>query len=212
MIDVLLTDDHPVVLKGLRQAISETMDIAVAGEVRSGDEALRFLRDSPPDVLVLDLAMPGMGGLEVLHAVRTEVPGLPDLILSMHSEDQYAVRMLQAGAAGYLTKAEAPRKIVEAIRQVSAGQKYISPYVAQELAIHAESQELNRQPHERLTGREFQIMLQLAQGRSIREIADALSLSQSTVRTHRRHILEKMGLKNEVELALYVERTGLSGS
>lgn len=202
MINVLLADDHPVVLEGLRQTISDAVGIAVVGEARSGTEAICQARTLAPDVLVLDLTMPGRGGLEVLRQLGAERPALPVLILSMHLEELYAARVLRAGAAGYLSKVEAPWKVVEAIRIVATGQRYFSKCIAQELAVSAEPSHVQK-PHERLSTRELQVMLLLARGSSTREIAAALSISASTVRTYRRRVYDKTGARNGADLTRY---------
>lgn len=206
MTNVLLVDDHFVILEGLSHAISKTMDLAVAGTATNGSDALRLVRAAPPDVLVLDLSMPGIGGLEVLRQLHAEQPELPVLILSMHPEEQYAVRALRAGAAGYLMKDKPLHTIVEAIRQVTAGQKYVSPRTAQALLTRGRG---GGRPHDQLSEREFQIMLQFAEGRSTVEISEALFLSQSTVRTYRQRIFGKMKLRNAAELTCYAIREGL---
>ncbi len=202
MTKVLLADDHPIVLKGLREAIAEVMDIEVIGEARTGREALRQVRAEAPDVVVLDLTMPEMSGTEALQRLHDEAPALPVLILSMHPEDQYAARMLRAGAAGYLMKSEAPKKVVEAIRKVVQGRKFVSSEVAQQLAARLEA-DVERPPHERLSEREFQVMLQIAQGRATQRIAEELSLSPSTVRTYRARVFEKMRFGSEAALVRY---------
>ena len=210
MIRVLLADDHHLVLEGLQRVISGATGLAAAGMATSGRAALRRVRAERPDVLVLDLAMPDKSGWEVLRVLRTECPALPVLILSMYPEEPYAARALQAGAAGYLTKSEAPRAVIRAIRQVARGQRYASLRVVQELAAHAgNGPRPNRWPHERLSEREFQVMLQLARGRSTRQIAERLSLSESTVRTYRQRVFAKTGLKSSARLARYATREGL---
>jgi len=208
MIKVLIVDDHPIVRKGLRQMIEEALDMVVAGEAASGGEALALTRAERFDVLVLDLTMPDGDGIEVLGRLRAEQPDLPVLIISMHPEDQYAVRLLQAGAAGYLSKKETPEKVVAAIRTVVQGKKFFSAHVAQELAKTLRSGS-ERRPHERLSEREFQIMRLIVSGLSTREIATQLSLSENTVRTYRTRLFKKMGLKREADLVRYALQHGL---
>ncbi len=208
MIKVLIADDHPIVRKGLRQMIEEALDMVVAGEAASGGEALALTRAERFDVLVLDLTMPDGDGIEVLGRLRAEQPDLPVLIISMHPEDQYAVRLLQAGAAGYLSKKETPEKVVAAIRTVVQGKKFFSAHVAQELAKTLRSGS-ERRPHERLSEREFQIMRLIVSGLSTREIATQLSLSENTVRTYRTRLFKKMGLKREADLVRYALQHGL---
>ncbi len=208
MIKVLIADDHPIVRKGLRQMIEEALDMVVAAEAATGGEALALARAERFDVLVLDLTMPDGDGIEVLGRLRAEQPDLPVLIISMHPEDQYAVRLLQAGAAGYLSKKETPEKVVVAIRTVVQGKKFFSAHVAQELAKTLRSGS-ERRPHERLSEREFQIMRLIVSGLSTREIATQLSLSENTVRTYRTRLFKKMGLKREADLVRYALQHGL---
>ncbi len=205
MVRVLIADDHPFILKGLRQTLSETMDLEVAAEAQSGEEVLCQVQTETPDVVVLDLTMPGGDGMDVLQRLRTERPGLPVLILSMHQEDQYALRMLKAGAAGYITKAQAPRTVVEAIRKVAQGGRYVSPHMAEELAACLGTGS-EKPPHESLSEREFQVLRRIAGCQMTGEIAEALSVSPKTVCTYRARILQKLGLRNDVEIAHYALR------
>ena len=161
MIRILIADDHAIVRQGLRQIVSETSDMAIAGEASSGEEVFELLRKQSADVVLLDLAMPGRGGIDTLRQLKKENPGLPVLILSIYPEDQYAVRALRAGASGYLTKEAAPEELVEAIRKAAQGRKYVSATLAERLALDLESdnQEL---PHQTLSNREYQVMLMLS--------------------------------------------------
>lgn len=202
MIRVLIADDHAVVRKGLEQIISETTDIRVTGEAASGDEVLDKIRQEDYDVLMLDLSMPGRSGLDVLKQVRIEEPDLPVLVLSVHSEDQYAVRVLRAGASGYLNKESAPDLLVDAIRRVVSGRKYVTQSVAERLLMEMDS-DIDGPIHEALSDREFQVMRLLASGKSVSEIANMLSLSVKTISTYRSRVLEKMNMGSNAELTRY---------
>ena len=202
MISVFIADDHAIVRQGLKQILSDTADIRLAGEAATGQETLRLVRSGTCDVLVLDLNMPGISGLDILRVLKGERPNLPVLILSIHAENQYAVRCLQAGAAGYLTKESAPEELVEAIRQVVAGGKYVSRGLAESLAMRLNND--GEQPrHETLSDREFQVLQLMGAGNSLSEIAAALSLSVKTVSTYRARMLEKLGLKSSAEIIQY---------
>ena len=187
----------------MKQIVAETPDVVVAGEASDGGEALRKVRDNDYDVVVLDITMPGRSGLDVLKDLKTQRPELPVIVLSMHPEEQYAVRVLRAGAAGYVTKVRAPDELVTAIRAASAGKKYITLSVGEKLA-----RELNlgreRQPHERLSDREFEVMLMIASGKAVKEIARELLLSPKTVSTYRSRVLEKLRVRGTAELTRYV--------
>jgi two-component system, NarL family, invasion response regulator UvrY len=203
MIRVIIVDDHEIVRKGLIQIMAEVPDIEVKGEAGDAHEALALVRAGRCDVAVIDLTMPGKSGLDLLQDLRREFPKLPVLVLSMHSEDEYAVRVIKAGAAGFLTKRSAPRELIGAIRKVYQGGRYISTPVAEALASSIQAGGEGA-PHEKLSDREFQVMRMIAAGRSLREIADDLSLSEKTIGTYRTRILEKMGMKKNVELVRYV--------
>lgn len=208
MIKVLIADDHAVVRQGLKQILAETMDLVVGGEATNTQEVLDKIRESEFDVIVLDISMPGRGGLDILREIKHERPKLPILILSMHSEDQFAVRALKAGASGYMSKESAPELLVKAIRKVHAGGKYISPALAEKLAFDLES-DSERPPHEKLSDREFQVMCMIASGKTVKEIADKLSLSVKTISTYRARILEKMKMKTNAEVTHYAIRNEL---
>jgi two-component system invasion response regulator UvrY len=190
MIKILVADDHAVVREGLKRIIAETADLVVAGEASNGQEVLEKVQNGHWDVVLLDISMPGRGGLDVLRQLRGEKPKLPVLVLSMHSEDQYAVRVLKAGAAGYLTKDSAPEQLVNAIRRVIRGRKYISPSVAEKLAFD-------------------QVLCMIASGKTVTEIAERLALSVKTISTYRTRILEKMKMTNNAELIRYAIKQGL---
>jgi DNA-binding NarL/FixJ family response regulator len=208
VIRVLIADDHAIVREGLRRIVSETPDIAVTGEASSGEEMLDLVRTQSGDVALLDLAMPGRGGIDTLRQLKKEKPELPVLILSIYPEDQYAVRALREGASGYLTKEAAPDELVVAIRKAAQGRKYVSATLAERLALdlEANAEEL---PHEALSNREYQVMLMLSSGRTVREIADELALSVKTISTNRARLLKKMGMRTNAELTYYAVKQGL---
>lgn len=202
MIRVLLADDHAIVRAGLREVLADAGDIEVAGEAANGQEALALVREKDFDVAVLDMSMPGRSGIELIKQVKAEKPKLRVLVLSMHSEQQYAVRALKAGASGYLTKESAADQLVAAIRRIAAGGAYVSPETAERLALDA-APRLDAAPHTLLSDREFQVFQMIAAGRSVTGIARQLSLSVKTISTHKTHVLEKMGLANQAELIRY---------
>ncbi len=202
MIRILIADDHAVVRRGLRQTVSEEPDMTVVGEASNAQELLSLARRVPWDVAVLDISMPGRSGLDALKELRQEWPRLPVLVLSMHPEDQYALRTLRIGAAGYLTKESAPEELVKAIRKAVSGGKYVTPSLAEKLALGL-AKDSERPLHESLSEREYQVMCLIASGKSVTEIAVELSLSVKTISTYRARILEKMGLRNNAELVHY---------
>ncbi len=208
LINILIVDDHAVVRAGLRQIISGVSDMAVADEADSAIEALTKIRKKGYSMVVLDIAMPGKSGLDVLKEIRSEHPKLPVLMLSMYPEDQYAVRALRSGASGYMTKDSAPNELVTAIRTVAGGRKYISSDLAERLAFNLDV-DMKKEPHEILSDREYQVLCTIASGKTISEIADQLSLSVKTISTYRSRILEKMQLKNNAELTNYAIRNHL---
>jgi two-component system invasion response regulator UvrY len=205
MLRILVADDHPVVRRGLSQIIGETSDMVVVDEATSGQEVLGKVRECRFDVVLLDITMPGMHGLDVIKQLSKESPRLPILVLSIHPEEQYAVRALRAGAAGYLTKDRAPDELLGAIRKISTGGKYVSPSLAERLAYNLEAGE-EQSPHKTLSDREYQVMCMIATGKTATEIARELSLSVKTVSTYRSRILEKMKMKNNAELTHYAIR------
>lgn len=208
MIKILIADDHAIVRKGLKQILADAPDIASIDEASSGQEALKKVRENNYNMVLLDISMPDMSGVDVLKQLKTEKPRLPVLILTMHPEDQYAVRILKAGASGYLTKESAPDELISAIQKVSQGGRYISPSLAEKLACDLDSTAI--QPlHEGLSDREYQIMTMLASGKSTKEIAAELSLGMPTVSTYRFRILLKMKLKNNAELISYAIKNNL---
>jgi two-component system invasion response regulator UvrY len=207
-IRVLIADDHAIVRQGFKQIFSETEDLVVAGEAEDGVEALQIARQNEWDVFLLDISMPNRNGIDTLKQLKREFPKLPVLILSMHPEEHYALRALKAGASGYLTKQSAPDQLVTAIRQVAQGKKYVSPGVAQQLAA-AIAEDSDKLPHERITDREYQVLVMIAQGKPLTQIAEELNLGVATVSTYRARLLEKMGLKSTAELIHYGLRHGL---
>ncbi|MDO8350712.1 MAG: response regulator transcription factor [Gallionella sp.] len=202
MIRVLIADDHDLVRQGLKRIIENTPDMEVVAEQANGVDALHWLGHNDCDVLLLDISMPGRNGIEVLKQLRAEKPKLPVLILSNYTEDQYAVRLIKSGAAGYLTKGCASAVVVEALRAVASGKKYFSPAVLEMLTNELAMPE-GKLPHETLSNREYQIFRYLASARTVTEIGELLNLSGKTVSTYRTRILEKMNLRNNAELMQY---------
>jgi DNA-binding NarL/FixJ family response regulator len=209
VIRVLIADDHAVVREGLKQILSETSDIVVAAEATTGQEVLDKVRQTHVDVIVLDIAMPGRSGLDTLLHLKRERSELPVLMLSVHPEDQYAVRVLKAGACGYLTKDSAPDQLITAIRKVLNGGKYVTTSLAERLACDLGTVS-DRPMHETLSDREYEVLCMIALGKTVKEIADKLSLSVKTISTYRARILEKMKMKNNAELTHYVIREKLT--
>jgi len=208
MIRVLIADDHAIVRKGLVQIASESREIEMRGEASEYSSLMKLMKENPCDVLLLDISMPGKNGIDVLKIVREQYPKTQVLILSMYPEDQYAIRALKAGAAGYLTKDSAPERLVEAILSVSRGKKYITAKVAEMLATHLVT-DTEGAPHESLSDREFQTMRLIASGKQLSQIADELALSPKTVSVYRARVLEKMQLKNNAEITHYAIKHGL---
>jgi len=208
VIKVLVADDHAVVRRGLRQILAETPDILVGAEAATAEEVRRSVREERFNAVVLDISLPGGSGLELLGEIRRERPELPILILTVYSEDQYAIRAIKAGAAGFLTKESAPDKLVEAVRKVAGGGRYVSAELAETLASVLAG-EKGGAVHERLSDREFEILKILASGKTVSEAALELSLSVKTVSTHRTRILKKMEMRTNAELMHYAMRHGL---
>ncbi len=208
-IRVLIADDHAIVRQGLRQILSDTPDLTVSGEAENGVQAVQMVRAGEWDVVLMDVSMPDRNGIDALKLIKKEYPRLPVLILSMYPEEQYAIRALKAGAAGYLTKQSAPELLVTAIRQVASGKKYVSPSLAEELA-NAIGDDCERPPHEKLSDREYQTLCMIASGKTPAEIAEALNLSVKTVSVYRARLLEKMNLRNNAELTHYGLKHGLA--
>jgi DNA-binding NarL/FixJ family response regulator len=205
---ILLTDDHAVVRHGLKQILADEFKRATFGEARNAHEALELVWKENWDVVVLDITMPGRSGLEVLREIKKSKPKVPVLVLSMHPENQFAVRVLKRGASGYMTKESAPGELVGAIKKVLAGGKYISPSLAEKLATYV-STDSQKPAQELLSDREFQVLRLIASGKIVSEIARELSLSVKTISTYRTRILEKMGLRNNAELMHYAMQNQL---
>ncbi len=208
MIKILIADDHPVVRQGLKEVIEETPGMMVADEASNGQETLEKVRKSDFDVVLLDISMPGRSGLDILKELKSEKPELSVLILSMHPEEQYAVRVLKAGASGYLTKESAPKELKAAIKKASIGRKYVSSSLAEKLALYLEIDD-ERPLHETLSDREYEVMRMIASGKTITEIAEKLFLSIKTISTYRSRIIEKMGMKSNSELTHYALKNRL---
>ena len=208
MIKVLIADDHNLVRKGLKRILLDTEWIAAVDEAKDSQEAVLKVSSKEYDVVLLDISFPGRSGIDTLKQLRCLKPKLPVLILSMHPEEQYAVRSIRAGASGYLTKESAPEELIEAIRRVTTGRKYITSSLAERLAIGTEEQ--SEEPlHKSLSDREYQVMCLIASGITVKEIAEALSLSVKTISTHRVRILRKMHMKNNAHLTHYAIKQGL---
>lgn len=207
---LIIADDHPIVRKGLREIVSETRDIVVADEASDGKELLKKLAASGYgcDMILLDISMPGGDGFDVLKRLREEMPGLPILILSIHTEERYAIRALKAGASGYLTKGSAAEELITAIRKILQGGKYISSSMAENI-VHRLTGGADTPAHEILSEREYQIFRMIAEGKKPGEIAEALFISPRTVGTYRSRILQKMGFRGTADIIRYAVDTGL---
>jgi two-component system invasion response regulator UvrY len=202
MITILIADDHPMVREGLKKTLSEEPDIRILGEARNAQETRALVAEHDADVLVLDISMPGTSGLSLLQDVLRLKKDLRVLILSVHPEERFAIRALKEGAAGYLTKESAPEELAQAIRKITTGRRYISPTLAEKLVEELQSDNAAL-PHELLSEREYEIFLMIAGGKTVSAIAEELSLSVATVSTHRRRILEKMGLSTNADIVQY---------
>ena len=204
MTRVILADDHSIIRDGLKQILADTRDLQVTGEASNGHELMERLRHGDWDVLVLDISMPGKSGIELIKQVRSECPHLAVLVFSMHLEDQYALRAIRSGAAGYITKESDTDVLVAAIRKVASGGMYITPHVAELMAMDFRSdKEADALPHKRLSDREYQIFEMLVLGRGLSEVATELTLSVKTVSTHKTRILQKMGMHTTADLVRY---------
>jgi len=207
---VIITDDHCIVRAGIKKIVEDCPDIAAVDEASDGQELLAKVRKNHYDVILLDLSMPGRDGLEILKQLKSENCKAPILILSVYTEEQYAIRALKSGAAGYLTKSTAPEQLIEAIKKISAGKKYITPALAEHLAANID-RDSERPPHERLSDRELQILCKIASGKTVSVIAGEMFINVKTVSTYRRRILEKMGMKSNAELTYYAIKNNLVG-
>ncbi len=202
-IRVVLADDHTIVREGLRRILSGQSDIEIFGEATNGYEVMDRVRAGGFDLLLLDLSMPGKSGVDLIRQIKDERPKLPVLVLTMHEEDQYALRAIRAGASGYLTKESAPEQLVAAIRKIAAGRLFISPNVAEQLALDVMPRGDDEDPHKSLSDREFEVFRHLVEGRSVSDIAERLHLSVKTVSTHKTRVLEKMGVDSVADLVRY---------
>jgi len=199
---VLIADDHPIFRAGLKEALAKERDVDFVGEADNGHTALELARKQRWDIVLLDITMPGKGGLEVLQELRRERPKLPVLVLSAHPEDQLALRLLKAGAAGYLTKDKAPEVLLHAVRKILRGEKYVSESLAEKAVLDLVSE--TRKPlHESLSNREYQVMRMIASGKTLNEIGKELFLSARTISTYRTRVLEKMNMKTNSDLIRY---------
>ena len=205
---ILIADDHAVVRLGVKQIVLSAFPMAEVGEAANGQAVLEQVRASPWDVLILDLSMPVRSGLEIVSELRVSAPQVRILVLTVHAEEQFALRLLKRGVSGYLTKERAPEELVQAICKLLAGGRYVSTVLAERIALSLDTS-VNKLPHEMLSDREFQVMRMIASGMSVAEIAAALSLHVRTVGTFRRHILRKLNLKSTQEIAYYAIRGGL---
>jgi DNA-binding NarL/FixJ family response regulator len=208
MIRILIVDDHAILRRGLSALLADAFHDAAFGEASNADQALEQLGKDAWDVALLDITLPGKSGLDLLKELKAARPRLPVLVLSVHPEDQFAVRSLKAGAEGYMTKESAPEELVQAIRKILAGGRYVSPALAEKLALSIRK-DFTRTPHETLSDREYEVMCRIASGKTVTEIARELSLSVKTISTYRARILEKLGVKNSAEITRYAIRNGL---
>jgi DNA-binding NarL/FixJ family response regulator len=208
MIRILIVDDHAILRAGLKEILSQMPDPVVADEAGNDQEAMEKIHQHEYDLVLLDIALPGRSGIEVLKDLKSERPALPVLILSMYPEEQYAMRALTGGASGYLTKQSAPDELITAIRKVLRGAKYVSASMAESLVSYLDVS-AEKIPHQALSDREYQVMCMIASGKTVKQIADELCLSVKTISTHRERILRKMKLKNNAEITRYAIKHGL---
>lgn len=208
MIRILIVDDHAVVRRGLMSLLSDEFHGATFGEASDATQALEHLREHMWDVALLDITLPRKGGLDLLKEIQVEWPRLPVLVLSGHPEDQFALRALKAGAGGYLTKESAPEELAKAIHKILAGGRYVSPALAEKLALRV-NKDVTCTPHETLSDREYDVMSRIGSGKTVTEIADELALSVKTISTYRARVLEKLGVKNSAEIVQYAIRNDL---
>ena len=210
MIKVFLCDDHALIRRGIRDTLSDAPDIEVIGEAGDYGELRAMMRDKSADVLVLDINLPGRSGLDVMHALKDEDNPIKVLVVSMYPEDQYAIRALRAGAYGYVNKGGDPAMIVNAVRTVAQGRKYVTPEIA-EMLVESLTAPAPEHAHDKLSDRELQTLVMIASGKRLSDIADELTLSPKTVSVYRARVLEKLGLQNNSELTVYAIRNGLVG-
>ena len=210
IIDILIADDHAIMREGLKQILAACPDMRVGGEACDGDEVLRMVRRQDWSVVVLDMSMPGHSGLDLIKSVKAEKPGLPILVLSMHTDDQYAARSLRAGASGYLCKDSAPALLVSAIRKVASGGTFISQKTAESMALGSLHKIGNAPPHTLLSDREFQVFDLIIAGNNVTEIATRLNISVKTVSTHKTRIMQKLNRTNVADMVHYAIEHGLA--
>ena len=210
MISILIVDDHPLVRKGIKETLNRESGMTVAGEADSAADAYRMLREGAYGVVILDVSLPDENGLEVLEKLRAIYPDLPILILTMHSEEQYGLRALKMGASGFLSKDAAPTVLIEAVRKIFQGGKFVTPLLAEKLACYVGARD--EPQHDKLSNREFEIMILLAQGKSPKEIAGSLQISVKTVSTYRMRVFQKMGFESLAEMVQYAVKKGLIGT
>ncbi|MBU6479223.1 MAG: response regulator transcription factor [Nitrospirae bacterium] len=208
MLRILIADDFPLFRRGVKELLTDGLESVTVGECGNSHDLLELVRRNKWDVVILDITMPGSNGTETLKQLKAEYPKLPVLVLSMHPEDQYAVRMFKAGADGYLTKASAPDELVEAIKKVLGGGQYVSSTLGEKLALTFKAS-TGSVPHEHLSDREYEVMCLIASGKTVSEIAETMHLGVTTISTYRARILEKMNLKNNAELTRYALKRGL---
>jgi len=208
MVKIFIADDHAVVREGLKQIITEVSDMQVTGESDNGFDVLERVKSNYYDVLILDITMPGPNILDLVKQLKQTKPRTPILVLSIHPEEQYAVRVLRSGASGYLTKESAPEELVTAIRKVSSGGKYVSAALAEKLLFTLGTDQ-EKLPHDNLSDREYQSLCMIASGKTVKEIAEELNLSEKTISTYRSRVLQKMGMKSNAEITHYAFKYGL---
>jgi two-component system invasion response regulator UvrY len=208
MIRILIADDHTIVREGLKQILRLTPDLDVVDEASDGEEVVQKVGNRDYDLVLLDISLPGRSGLDILKQLKCIKPDLPILVLSMHPEEQYAIRSIRAGASGYLTKERASGELIKAIRQIASGRRYITSSLAERMAFQIEL-DTKKSLHESLSDREYQVLCMIASGKTVKEIAEVLSLSAKTISTHRTRILKKMDLKNNAQLTHYAIKHGL---
>ncbi|MBA7698297.1 Response regulator UvrY [subsurface metagenome] len=208
MIKILVVDDHAIVRDGLKRILMDTPDMVVADEASNGEEVINKVWNNDYDLVLLDISLPGRDGLDVLKQLKCTNPKIPILILSMYPEEHYAVRSLRAGASGYLTKQSSSDELIGAIRKVAKGRRYITASLAEKLAFELGG-DVRKLPHEKLSDREYQVMCMVGSGKTVKEIAETLSLSIRTISTHRAHILKKMEMKNNAQLTYYAIKNSL---
>ena len=207
---ILIADDHPIVREGYKKILTSQPDMDVTGEAGNGQEVLDLIQKKEFDLILLDISMPGRSGLEILKELKGRKPHLPVMILSIYPEEQYAVRAFRDGASGYLTKASTPKELISAIRKVSQGGRYVTEALAEKLTYFLHG-DVDKAPHEKLSDREYQVMLLIASGKTVTQIAEELCLSVKTISTYRRHILEKMQFSTNAEITMYAIQNKLLG-